>query len=145
MATLISNSPAETESIGRSWGQCATDGQIIGLNGELGAGKTQLVRGIAAGLEIPVRVHSPTFALVNEYAGGRLSLAHLDLYRLESAEQILGAGLVEYFDHQSGVVVVEWASRWFAESNNFPRKYRNVVIETVSENVRRITYEDFGT
>ena len=88
MATFISHSPAETEALGERWGRAAQRGLVIGLSGDLGAGKTQLVKGLARGLGIAARVHSPTFALVNEYGGGRLRLFHLDLYRLETREQI---------------------------------------------------------
>ena len=84
MATFISHSPAETETLGESFGRAAERGLVIALSGELGAGKTQLVKGLARGLGIAARVHSPTFTLVNEYAGGRLRLFHLDLYRLET-------------------------------------------------------------
>ena len=84
---------------------------MIGLSGDLGAGKTQFVKGLARGLGIAARVHSPTFALVNIYAGGRLTLFHLDLYRLDTPEQIAAAGLEEYL-RPAGVTVIEWAERW---------------------------------
>ena len=90
MATFISHSPAETESLGERWGREAQRGLVVALSGDLGAGKTQLVRGFARGLGVTTRVHSPTFTLVNEYGGGRLKLFHLDLYRLETPEQIYG-------------------------------------------------------
>src|SRR5262245_9640971 len=96
MASTISHSPAETEALGEAWGRAASPGLVIGLSGDLGAGKTQLVKGLARGLGISARVHSPTFTLVNVYAGGRLTLFHLDLYRLETKEQIHSAGLEEY-------------------------------------------------
>ena len=64
MATFISHSPAETEALGQAWGRTAQSGWVIGLSGDLGAGKTQLVKGLARGLDIPALVHSPTFALV---------------------------------------------------------------------------------
>ena len=96
MATCTSHSPAETESIGEAWGREAQSGLVIGLCGDLGAGKTQLVKGLARGLGITARVQSPTFALVNIYAGGRLTLFHLDLYRLDTPEQVFAAGLGEY-------------------------------------------------
>jgi tRNA threonylcarbamoyladenosine biosynthesis protein TsaE len=74
MAAFISHNPAETESLGETWGRAAQRGLVIGLSGDLGAGKTQFVKGIARGLGITARVHSPTFTLVNEYGGGRLRL-----------------------------------------------------------------------
>ncbi len=95
----ISRSPRETESLGEQWGREARRGWVIALSGDLGAGKTQLVRGLARGLGVTARVHSPTFTLVNEYGGGRLRLFHLDLYRLETAEQIRGAGLEEFLQN----------------------------------------------
>jgi tRNA threonylcarbamoyladenosine biosynthesis protein TsaE len=110
MATFISHSSAETETLGESWGRAAAGGLVIGVTGELGAGKTQLVKGVARGLGIRQRVHSPTFTLVNIYPGGRLTLFHLDLYRLESIDQILAAGLEEYL-RPDGVAVIEWAER----------------------------------
>ena len=85
---FISHSPAETESLGEKFGRAAQSGLVIALSGDLGAGKTQFVKGLARGLGISARVHSPTFTLVNEYGGGRLKLFHLDLYRLETPEQI---------------------------------------------------------
>ena len=152
MATHISHSPEETAALGEAWGRAATNGLVIALSGDLGAGKTQLAKGIARGLGVTDRVHSPTFALVNEYGGGRLPLFHMDLYRLETTEQIIAAGLEEYF-HPAGVSVIEWAERWFGDQPgstfNFQRtksnpQFRQVRIETVGETERRIVYEDFG-
>ena len=110
MATFISHSPEETESLGGRWGRAAQTGLIIGLSGGLGAGKTRFVKGLARGLGIPARVRSPTFTLVNEYGGGRLRLFHLDVYRLETRGQIIAAGLEEFLQ-PDGVTVVEWAER----------------------------------
>src|SRR6266446_1990739 len=164
MATVISHSPAETESFGEQWGRVAQSGLIIGLSGDLGAGKTQLVKGLARGLDIPALVHSPTFALVNVYTGGRLGLYHLDLYRLDTREQIVGAGLEEYLS-PAGVTVIEWAEKWLRPGHgpesgvqspesgvqsqwsvvSSPTgRLRWVEFETISEMGRRITYEDFG-
>src|SRR5438045_3542609 len=146
MATNISHSRAETEALGEAWGRAAAGGLVIGLSGDLGAGKTQLVKGLARGLGIAARVHSPTFTLVNVYTGGRLTLFHLDLYRLESREQILAAGLEEYLS-PAGVAVIEWAERWVGEDHRtpgVPKNYRAVRIETLDETSRRITYEDSG-
>ena len=154
MATFISHSPAETEALGERWGRAAQRGLVVGLSGDLGAGKTQLVKGFARGLGITARVHSPTFTLVNEYSGGRLKLFHLDLYRLETPEQIIAAGLDECLQ-PDGVAVIEWAERWFghelSKSNVQPPmsksqlNLRLVQIEVLKETERRITYEDFGT
>jgi tRNA threonylcarbamoyladenosine biosynthesis protein TsaE len=151
MVTSISRSPEETIALGEQWGQTAEAGWVIGLVGELGAGKTQLVKGLALGLGIMTGVHSPTFTLVHAHARGRLLLAHLDLYRLETREAILRAGLEEYFYQPVGVVVVEWMERWLGEGPrakgqrpDLPRRYRHVMIEHLSERERRISYEDFG-
>lgn len=147
MATYISHSPAETEALGEKWGQAATSGLVIALSGDLGAGKTQLVKGLARGLGILERVHSPTFAILNIYRGGRLPLFHLDLYRLETRAQIAGAGLEDYLQ-PDGVAVIEWAEHWFKGStpgaSGGPRWLRQVHLETMSPNERRISYEDFG-
>src|SRR5687767_10908696 len=112
MATIISRSPEETHALGREWGREAQAGLLIGLVGDLGAGKTALVRGIAEGLDVKERIASPTFVLVHEYLSGRLPLYHLDLYRLDSPAQIASAGLEEYLNGTAGVVVVEWIDRW---------------------------------
>jgi tRNA threonylcarbamoyladenosine biosynthesis protein TsaE len=142
MATFISHSPAETESLGESFGRAARHGFVFALTGELGAGKTQFVKGIARGLGIAARVRSPTFTLVNEYAGGRLRLFHLDLYRLETRGQILSAGLEDFFQ-PDGVAVIEWAER-IAECGVRSAECKKVKIEIVGETERRIVYDDFG-
>ena len=145
MATRISNSPGETEALGEALAKSCETGLVIALSGELGAGKTQFVRGLARGLGISMRVQSPTFALVNIYTGGRLTLYHLDLYRLDTREQIAAAGLEEFLS-PAGVSVVEWAERWFGKTP--PRdtggQFRKILIETLSDTGRRITYEGFG-
>ena len=151
MGMFISHSPAETEALGEAWGRAAQRGWVIGLTGDLGAGKTQLVKGLARGLDVTSRVHSPTFTLINEYSGGRLPLFHLDLYRLETAQQIRSAGLEEYFLNPPGIAVIEWVERWLdgvqwtnSASQLFPAPLRHVRIETLNENERRISYEDSG-
>ena len=106
---LRSDGPSATRAIGRSLGREARPGTLIALLGELGAGKTQLAKGVAEGLDVPSVVNSPTFVLMNEHVG-RLRLYHVDAYRLAQPEEALDAGLIE--DRQSdGVVVVEWADR----------------------------------
>ena len=149
MVELISKSPAETEALGEQFGRVAQRGTVIALSGDLGAGKTQFVRGLARGLGISGRVHSPTFTLVNEYGGGRLKLFHLDLYRLETAEQILSAGIEEYLKPE-GVSVIEWAERLVEHSTfNIQHSTPNrgsaakVRIQIISETERKIIYDDF--
>lgn len=150
MATLISTSVEQTIALGEQWAGEATRGWVIGLCGDLGVGKTQLVKGLARGLGLTARVHSPTFTLINEYLGGRLPLFHLDLYRLDTREQVIGAGLEEFLYEPEGVSVIEWADRWFASPPEnetgraapLPRRYRHVVFEWIDETTRRIRYED---
>jgi tRNA threonylcarbamoyladenosine biosynthesis protein TsaE len=148
MVTFISKAPEETLALGEIWGKLASNGWLIGLSGELGAGKTQLVRGIAAGLGCTSRVHSPTFTLLNEYEGGRLKLTHLDLFRLTDPAHIVAAGLEDYFT-PAGVAVVEWIERWTAGQSADSRipsgvRYRRVKIAIVGEKERHIGYEDIG-
>ncbi|HWN96010.1 MAG TPA: tRNA (adenosine(37)-N6)-threonylcarbamoyltransferase complex ATPase subunit type 1 TsaE [Methylomirabilota bacterium] len=144
MATLTSRSPEETLAIGEQWGREAQCGWVIGLSGDLGAGKTQLVKGLARGLGSGARVHSPTFALLNEYHGGRWPLFHIDLYRLNSADEVIAAGLEDYLINPNGVTVVEWIERWLGETRTSSAVTRLAQIETFSETERRITYEDSG-
>ena len=153
MATFTSRNPDETLALGEQWGREAEPGWVFALTGDLGAGKTHLVKGIARGLGIVERVQSPTFALVHEYAGGRLPLFHLDLYRLDTPAQVAGAGLEEFLHPRHGVAVVEWGERWFGGCAGMARpkaggsraaRFRRVVIETLSETERRFIYEDLG-
>ena len=142
MPTFISHSPAATELLGEQFGRAAQRGWVVALSGDLGAGKTQFMRGVARGLGCAARVHSPTFTLVNEYGGGRLKLFHLDLYRLETAAQILSAGIEEYLS-PDGVSVVEWAERIY--DCRWPiGDLKKVRIEIISEVERKIIYDDLG-
>ena len=148
--SVTTNDAEQTQRIGEAWAQEAFPGWIVGLRGDLGAGKTQIVKGFARGLGIDARVQSPTFALVHEYKAGRLPLYHLDLYRLDDETQIRGAGLEEYLYQHSGVTIIEWVDRWAellpsAIEDLKPKlRYRYALIEQVSESVRRIDYEDFS-
>jgi tRNA threonylcarbamoyladenosine biosynthesis protein TsaE len=148
MAIFISHSPAETEALGEKFGRLARRGTVFALSGDLGAGKTQFVKGLARGLGISARVHSPTFTLVNEYGGGRLKLFHLDLYRLETPAQILSAG-VEEFLSPDGVAVIEWAERIANEELRMKNEETkpgmiSVRIEIIGESERKIIYDDSG-
>lgn len=105
------NSPEATFRLGRLFGELALSGDVISLEGDLGAGKTLLTQGIGKGLGVPdtCYITSPTFGLVHEYPG-RLPLFHIDLYRLASEEEIEAAGIIDFL-YESGVTVVEWAAR----------------------------------
>jgi tRNA threonylcarbamoyladenosine biosynthesis protein TsaE len=148
MATFISNSPAETEALAESWGRSAKPGLVVALSGDLGAGKTQLVKGFARGLGITERIHSPTFALVNIYTSGRLTCFHLDLYRLETPQQIASAGIEQYL-RSEGVTLIEWAERLWPQLRQdstieLSTVLRFVRLTELSETCRRIDYEDPG-
>ena len=105
---MTTASPAETEEFGRRLGERLATGDVVLLNGELGAGKTTFVRGVARGVGSAAPVASPTFQLVRVYPG-RLQLAHVDLYRIESSGELADLGLDELSDQ--GAVVVEWGDR----------------------------------
>lgn len=143
----ITDSPDATVAIGCRLGKTADAGTIFALDGDLGAGKTQLARGIARGLGFTGRVQSPSYGLINIYTGGRLPLYHLDLYRLETPDEIIGAGLDEYLSETDGVVAVEWASRWFGPAVGGAAagsRYHHVLLESLNENERRICHEIVG-
>jgi tRNA threonylcarbamoyladenosine biosynthesis protein TsaE len=130
--TILSQSDAETEAAGAALAATLGPGARVLLYGELGAGKTAFVRGLAAGLGVdPDEVSSPTFTLVQEYGGGRLALFHVDLYRLASGEvDDLGLDALS----AQGVLAIEWAER-------MPRDDAGAIhvrLEHAGEDVRRI-------
>src|SRR3954464_2686540 len=97
VATFISNSAAETVELGRKLAAELAPGTVLALQGELGAGKTQLVKGIVAGLRTETEVTSPTFTLIHEYGGGRLPVYHFDFFRLETENEARRLALDDYF------------------------------------------------
>jgi tRNA threonylcarbamoyl adenosine modification protein YjeE len=105
---VVTNSAAETEAAGEHFGRGLRQGDLLLLEGDLGAGKTTFVRGVARGAGSTAQVASPTFQLVRIYPG-RLQLAHVDLYRLEAGDELADLGLEELLDQ--GAVVVEWGDR----------------------------------
>lgn len=111
MDTIISHSPGETFDIGSRVAAELHAGDVIALDGDLGAGKTHFTKGLARGLGVELPVTSPTFTLVHEYLGGRLPLFHFDFYRLENEEDIHRIGLEDYLS-DAGVLVIEWATRF---------------------------------
>jgi tRNA threonylcarbamoyladenosine biosynthesis protein TsaE len=104
----VTKSPAETEAFGERFGKRLRAGDLVLLTGELGAGKTTFVRGVARGVGSSAPVASPTFQLVRMYAG-RVQLAHIDLYRIEKTSELADLGLDELLDQ--GAAVVEWGDR----------------------------------
>jgi tRNA threonylcarbamoyladenosine biosynthesis protein TsaE len=131
-------------ALGRALAERARPGLIVGLKGDLGAGKTQFVRGVAQGLGAMERVHSPTFALLNEYRSGRLPIFHIDLYRLETAAAIESAGLDEYFRQNEGVTLIEWFER-LEEAGRATITNEVIRFEVVSDGERRISDENPGS
>lgn len=108
MLDLVTNTPAETESAGERFGRELRQGDLILIEGDLGAGKTTFVRGVARGAGSTAHVASPTFQLVRVYPG-RVQVAHVDLYRVEAGAELGELGLEELLDQ--GAVVVEWGNR----------------------------------
>ena len=103
-----SNSVAETEELGAQLAARLRPGDVVAYTGDLGAGKTAFVSGMAQGLGVSERVTSPTFTIVNEYEGGRLPLFHFDMYRLGSADELFDIGWEDYLN-RGGVCAVEWS------------------------------------
>ena len=128
-------SPEQTRALGRNLARGLVPGATLLLFGGLGTGKTCLVKGLAAGLDIdPRRVHSPSFIMVNRHEG-RLPLNHVDLYRLEAGEDFSDLGLEELFAGE-GVTVVEWADRLPAAARPVPRL--EIHLEMAGDDVRLI-------
>ena len=136
-----SHSVAQTESIAAELAKTFRGGECVALDGPLGAGKTQFVRGLAAALGAnPRAVNSPTFVLLNIYNGGRIPLFHLDAYRVAGAEDFESIGFSELLE-QNGVVVVEWASR---VAKILPASRITVTIEVTGKSDRRLLIEKLG-
>jgi tRNA threonylcarbamoyladenosine biosynthesis protein TsaE len=134
VATFISNSPAETEEIGRQHARELQAGSILALKGELGSGKTQFTKGVAVGLGSATEVTSPTFTIIHEYSGGRLPVYHFDFFRLEDQQAAAQLGLDDYF-FGDGVSIIEWADR-FPEL--IPKEAKWIAFRMKSEQEREI-------
>jgi tRNA threonylcarbamoyladenosine biosynthesis protein TsaE len=138
----ITESPAATQALGRRLGSVLEAGSVIGLTGELGAGKTLLTRGLCEGLGVPLRqVNSPTFVLVNEYRG-RMPVFHLDVYRLAGPADVIDLGITDYFNRaEEGVMIVEWAEKL---PGVLPAERLDVRIERLSAKKRRFSFAAGG-
>lgn len=131
---FISNSAEETVAAGRSYALHARQGDVFALAGDLGAGKTQFVKGFVAGLGSSAEVTSPTFVLVHEYGDGRLPVYHFDFYRLDNSEAVLQLGFDDYVFGE-GVSLIEWADR---HSDLIPPEAKWLSFELRGENARVI-------
>jgi tRNA threonylcarbamoyladenosine biosynthesis protein TsaE len=134
VAIFISNSPAETEAIGRQLAEDVDGGSVLALKGELGSGKTLFTKGLVAGLGSTAVVTSPTFTIVHEYQGGRLPVYHFDFFRLENREAAARLGLDDYFFGE-GLSVIEWADRF---ADLVPEQARWISFKIKSERRRAI-------
>ena len=107
---VVCRSPEETQALGTRLGRRLREGAVVACTGELGAGKTCFLQGLARGLGVTADVTSPTFVLVNLYQGRRLPVYHIDAYRTESLSELVDVGLEEML-HGSGVSIIEWADK----------------------------------
>jgi tRNA threonylcarbamoyladenosine biosynthesis protein TsaE len=133
-----SKSPEETYEIASAFAGKLKAGDVLALVGELGAGKTRFVQGLAHGLGVSdsTYVRSPSFTLMNEYDGGRLKLYHFDFYRLAEPDELGDLGLDEYF-YGDGVTVVEWADRF---QGSMPKKAKTIEFGIAGESERDISF-----
>jgi len=128
--------PEETQAAGVELAQSAVSGAVLALHGDLGAGKTELVKGLAVGLGSDDAVSSPTFTLVHEYRGGRLPLFHFDWYRLERVEELEEVGYYDYLD-QRGITVIEWAAKF---PSALPPETQHVYLSFLTDKTRKVRW-----
>lgn len=141
-----SASAAETAAAGRAIAQHVRPGDVVLLHGDLGAGKTTLVQGIAEGLQVADRAQSPTFTLIAEYDGllangEPVTLYHLDLYRLEHPDDLDSIGYGDLLESGDGIVVIEWPER---AGDLLPDNYLLITIEIAGPDRRRMTFHGVG-
>lgn len=134
MKKYISDCPECTENIAAEFSKTLVGGEVIAFRGDLGMGKTCFTRGLASGLGFCGEVTSPTFALINEYLGGRLPIYHFDMYRISSWEELYSSGFFDYIE-AGGVVVAEWSENI---ENALPDNTVFIEIKRISENGREI-------
>lgn len=135
MSTYITNSPEETEELGFKLAKILKGGEVVAFRGGLGMGKTCFTRGLARGLGFKGDVTSPTFALINEYIGGRLPLYHFDMYRISGWEDLYSTGFFDYIE-QGGVIAAEWSENI---ENALPESTVTVTFVRLGDNKREIT------
>lgn len=139
MQTFISRSEAQTEAVGEQFAKSLADGTVVAMYGDLGAGKTAFVRGMARGMGLTCRVSSPTFTIVNEYCGER-ELIHFDMYRLNDSDELFDIGWEDYLA-RGAVCAVEWSEK---VDDAFYGDETVVRIEKLGDTGRKITIEEGG-
>ena len=141
--TVSSRSPEETRILGAALAPVMFPGDVVSLSGDLGAGKTVFVQGLARALGVPTQVTSPTFTIVHEYRG-RYPIVHLDVYRLDSFQEVLDLGYDELLEPEA-ILVVEWGD---AVAPLLPRRYLSIEIlggaPEEDENLRTVTFRPTG-
>ena len=135
---IITNSRSETESFAEELAKKTHKGAVLALNGDLGAGKTCFACGFAKGMGYDGDVCSPTFAIVNEYRGGRLDIYHFDMYRVLGWEDLYTTGYFEALE-SGGVLLIEWSENIAAA---LPEEHITVTINKLGENRRKITVQN---
>ena len=135
---IITNSEKETLIFGQNYGNKLKGGEIIGLCGNLGAGKTILAKGVAFGLGIKKNVNSPTFVVMKVYPIKKdkiKTLVHIDAYRLSSERDLIALGAEEYFNDPSAIILIEWADK---VKKILPKKTKYIKIKILEDNKRKI-------
>ena len=138
---IITHSPEETKALGQKIGQQLKPGAVIALTGELGSGKTVLVQGLAAGLDVPADYYitSPTFTFINEYPG-RHPFYHVDLFRIENRDDLDEIGLLEIL-HGAGITAIEWADRL---QEDISTGYLDIRLEIIDDETRKFFIDTYG-
>ncbi len=134
---FVSNSPKQTEEFAEKLAARLQAGDVLAFFGPMGMGKTCFTRGLCRGIGFTGDVNSPTFALVNEYIGGRLPVFHFDMYRITNWENLYSSGYFDYLE-QNGVTVIEWSENI---ENALPNRFISVTIDKKDEDTRVITVD----
>ena len=137
---MITTSVKETRALGARLAASLRPGDVLLLFGDMGAGKSELTRGIASGLGIAGPIASPSFTILQVYEDGRIPLYHFDWYRMESVEELYELGMEEYLGGD-GVAVIEWPTRC---PEAIPESYLEVILKPAGENLREISWRSAG-
>lgn len=136
---LITNSANDTIEFGKSVARAVEKGAVISLVGDLGAGKTTFTKGVARGLGIMDNVTSPTFTILNEYAGEEKKLYHFDFYRIEDPDELVELGFEDYFPSTDGLTIVEWVEK---APCVLPKKFYQITFKKIDDDKRKIVFEE---